>query len=293
MPIHRVDSRNLNISKRKIWTCLKKSGRAVAPPLADKLSRPPEALVSLPAHPAVRSDVSPVFSGFINKWDLLRHALRDSAPQLHSAADDGAVSCRRQRRPYPLPTRHFLRLMCKLPPGWRCDDCKATDLHNRIYNARLNFNMAHLTVTQRIEILIFIGCGNKTRTQQEVCNLFNAKYPDNPITQSTVNAPRCTKGYESMRVGALPYETIVVQCHVDAVPEVTRFSWTYNTSKGVLPVQGAKTQNKGNVSLLHFTPDTDDVESVSCWASNGVGRQEVPCVFRIVPADYGSSTEPP
>ncbi|KAJ8938356.1 hypothetical protein NQ318_000148, partial [Aromia moschata] len=38
-----------------------------------------------------------------------------------------------------------------------------------------------------IEILIFIGCGNKTRTQQEVCNLFNAKYPDNPITQSTVS----------------------------------------------------------------------------------------------------------
>ncbi|KAJ8951411.1 hypothetical protein NQ318_006840 [Aromia moschata] len=47
--------------------------------------------------------------------------------------------------------------------------------------------MAHLTVTQRIEILIFIGCGNKTRTQEEVCNLFNAKYPDNPITQSTVS----------------------------------------------------------------------------------------------------------
>ncbi|KAJ8945251.1 hypothetical protein NQ318_016671 [Aromia moschata] len=28
---------------------------------------------------------------------------------------------------------------------------------------------------------------NKTRTQQKVCNLFNAKYPDNPITQSTVS----------------------------------------------------------------------------------------------------------
>ncbi|KAJ8960459.1 hypothetical protein NQ318_013743 [Aromia moschata] len=47
--------------------------------------------------------------------------------------------------------------------------------------------MAQLTVTQRIEILIFIGCGNKIRTQQELCNLFNAKYPDNPITQSTVS----------------------------------------------------------------------------------------------------------
>ncbi|KAJ8947311.1 hypothetical protein NQ318_004563, partial [Aromia moschata] len=47
--------------------------------------------------------------------------------------------------------------------------------------------MAHLTVTQIIEILILIGCGNKTRTQQEVCKLFNAKYPDNPITQCTVS----------------------------------------------------------------------------------------------------------
>ncbi|KAJ8950240.1 hypothetical protein NQ318_006214 [Aromia moschata] len=47
--------------------------------------------------------------------------------------------------------------------------------------------MAHLTVTQGIEILILIGYGNTTRTQQGVCNLFNAKYPDNPITQSTVS----------------------------------------------------------------------------------------------------------
>ncbi|KAJ8934799.1 hypothetical protein NQ318_022959 [Aromia moschata] len=39
----------------------------------------------------------------------------------------------------------------------------------------------------RIEILIFIGRGNTTRTQQEVCNLFNAKYSDNHITQSTVS----------------------------------------------------------------------------------------------------------
>lgn len=47
--------------------------------------------------------------------------------------------------------------------------------------------MAHLTETQRIEILILIGCGDKTRTQQEVCNLFNTKYPDRPISQSAVS----------------------------------------------------------------------------------------------------------
>lgn len=47
--------------------------------------------------------------------------------------------------------------------------------------------MAHLTVTQRIEILILIGCGDKTRTQLQVCDLFNEKYPDRKICQSTVS----------------------------------------------------------------------------------------------------------
>ncbi|XP_018564247.2 hemicentin-1 [Anoplophora glabripennis] len=97
-------------------------------------------------------------------------------------------------------------------------------------------------------------------------------------------SPRCKKGYEIMRVGALPYETLVVQCHVDAIPSVSRFSWTYNTSRGVLPVQSGKMQNHGNVSILHFTPGSDDVESLSCWATNNVGRQQTPCLFYILPA---------
>lgn len=87
-----------------------------------------------------------------------------------------------------------------------------------------------------------------------------------------------------MRVGGLPFETIVVQCNVDAVPEVVRFSWTYNTSKGVFAVQSNKVDNRGDTSLLHFTPSTDDVLSLSCWASNSVGQQENPCLFYIVPA---------
>lgn len=95
-----------------------------------------------------------------------------------------------------------------------------------------------------------------------------------------------------MRVGALPNETLVVQCHVDAIPEVTRFSWTFNTSKGVFPVQGAKIQNKNGISTLQFQPGRGDLESLSCWASNSVGRQGTPCLFYIVPAGkllYSSS----
>lgn len=98
------------------------------------------------------------------------------------------------------------------------------------------------------------------------------------------DAPRCKKGYEVMRVGVVPYETVVVQCHVDSIPEDVRFSWTYNTSKGVLPVLGAKMQNNGGVSTLHFTPAVDDLESLSCWATNEVGKQKQPCLFYVVPA---------
>lgn len=44
-----------------------------------------------------------------------------------------------------------------------------------------------LSTTQRIEILTMIGYGDRTRTQLEVCALFNTKYPDRQITQSTVS----------------------------------------------------------------------------------------------------------
>lgn len=47
--------------------------------------------------------------------------------------------------------------------------------------------MAHLSETQRIDILIMIGCGNKTRTQKKVCEMFNNKYPGQQLSQSTVS----------------------------------------------------------------------------------------------------------
>ncbi|XP_065167789.1 B-cell receptor CD22 [Atheta coriaria] len=111
-----------------------------------------------------------------------------------------------------------------------------------------------------------------------------------PLNILVQYAPRCKKGYETMRVGAVPFESMVVHCHVDALPEVTRFHWTYNTSRGVLPIQGGKMQNKIGVSTLHFTPGAMDIDSLQCWATNHVGRQETPCLFYIVQAHV---PEPP
>ncbi|KAF5299763.1 hypothetical protein FQA39_LY11433 [Lamprigera yunnana] len=110
-----------------------------------------------------------------------------------------------------------------------------------------------------------------------------------PFTLTVQYAPRCAKGFEVVRVGALSHEALTVDCHVNALPEVTRFSWTYNTSKGVLPVKGARIHNQDGVSTLHFIPGTTDLESLACWATNSVGRQESPCLFYIIPASHPES----
>lgn len=47
--------------------------------------------------------------------------------------------------------------------------------------------MENLTEKERIEILMMIGYGDRRRSYAEVCNLFNATYPNrNPINKSTV-----------------------------------------------------------------------------------------------------------
>ncbi|KAJ8919340.1 hypothetical protein NQ315_003924 [Exocentrus adspersus] len=44
-----------------------------------------------------------------------------------------------------------------------------------------------LSERQHIEILILLGCGDKIRSQAEVCAVFNAKCPENHISQGTVS----------------------------------------------------------------------------------------------------------
>ncbi|KAL1513908.1 hypothetical protein ABEB36_003247 [Hypothenemus hampei] len=108
--------------------------------------------------------------------------------------------------------------------------------------------------------------------------------------------PRCKRGHENVRIGVIPDEDeeIMAQCVIDSAPPVTRFFWTYKTtSKGAtdaFPVHGSQIENKGNVSILTFTNDIDNVKSLQCWAENDVGKQDVPCNFFIVPAER---PEPP
>ncbi|KAJ8933496.1 hypothetical protein NQ318_000313 [Aromia moschata] len=49
-----------------------------------------------------------------------------------------------------------------------------------------NSDMAHLSESQRIEILMIYGYGNGKRTQSEVYTVFNGIYPNNPVSQGTL-----------------------------------------------------------------------------------------------------------
>ncbi|KAJ8923439.1 hypothetical protein NQ315_001998 [Exocentrus adspersus] len=63
-----------------------------------------------------------------------------------------------------------------------------------------------LSERQRIEILILFGYGDKIRSQAEVCALFNAKYPENQISQGTKNTVQYTDLHRTGRAPALNEE---------------------------------------------------------------------------------------
>lgn len=98
------------------------------------------------------------------------------------------------------------------------------------------------------------------------------------------DAPRCSHGYEVTEISATPFEMLALHCHVDASPQVEKFSWTYNSSTTVHPIRNGEMINEIGLSRLHIVPDNNEMESVSCWAQNQVGHQQVPCIFYIVPA---------
>lgn len=49
--------------------------------------------------------------------------------------------------------------------------------------------------------------------------------------------------------------------------------------------QSKRITNQWHGSRLNYTPDYDtDYGTVSCWASNTIGVQRIPCLFQIIVA---------
>nr|XP_021184964.2 neural cell adhesion molecule 2 isoform X2 [Helicoverpa armigera] len=107
----------------------------------------------------------------------------------------------------------------------------------------------------------------------------------NPVSLQINYAPMCKTLNEGEVYGALKMETVVLQCVVDSSPPPTYFSWFFNSSGEQTEISPSLYTVFGNTSTLRYTPTTDlDFGTVLCTATNTVGRQEVPCLYKLVAA---------
>lgn len=85
--------------------------------------------------------------------------------------------------------------------------------------------------------------------------------------------------------GALMQETVALRCEVEANPPLVTFQWTFNNSGDLNPVHVTRYSSTNTVSHLNYTPVSDmDYGTLACWGSNSVGKQKVPCMFKVVAA---------
>ncbi|CAG9789176.1 unnamed protein product [Diatraea saccharalis] len=114
-----------------------------------------------------------------------------------------------------------------------------------------------------------------------------------PITLNVLSRPECAAGSVVQQLAGAPGGEVRARCSVtapstrDAGP--LRFYWTYNGTKDVLPIPVSNVTVLGYSStVIHGLPSDnsdDDLGWLACWASNDIGNQREPCLFRIMPAE--------
>ncbi|XP_041969696.1 nephrin-like [Aricia agestis] len=120
-----------------------------------------------------------------------------------------------------------------------------------------------------------------------------------PLSLNILSRPECSAGTVVQQLAGAPGGEVRARCSVtapstrDAGP--LRFYWTYNGTKDVLPIPASNVTVMGSTStVIHGLPfpdgDDDDLGWLACWASNDIGNQREPCLFRIMPA---ALPEPP
>ncbi|XP_061722013.1 nephrin-like [Cydia pomonella] len=107
----------------------------------------------------------------------------------------------------------------------------------------------------------------------------------NPVSLQVRYAPVCKVVEDGEVYGALKQETVQLLCSVDSNPAPVSFTWTFNSSGEQTQIPARSYTKSGFTSTLRYTPVTDmDFGTLSCTATNAVGRQEAPCVYKVVAA---------
>lgn len=90
-------------------------------------------------------------------------------------------------------------------------------------------------------------------------------------------------------IGASLDEAVKVHCDVSADPSDVTFQWQMNNSGESFDVQPQRFNASATGDQLTYRPTSQkEYGTLTCWATNSIGRQAEPCVFQVVPASKPS-----
>ncbi|KAK8388847.1 hypothetical protein O3P69_020660 [Scylla paramamosain] len=152
-------------------------------------------------------------------------------------------------------------------------------------------NNNHISVNNTGGVLLF----NTTLVLQKIDRYSSGSYScravntqgegvSRPINLDVKYSPVCRTGQKWV-YGIARNEMVHVSCQVDAHPKHVSFSWKFNNSAQTTDISEAHITSNLTLSTLTYTPKTKlDYGFLLCLATNSVGRQREPCVFKIFPA---------
>ncbi|CAH2094222.1 unnamed protein product [Euphydryas editha] len=135
---------------------------------------------------------------------------------------------------------------------------------------------------------------NRTASGDYSCLAHNSEgsASSNPVSLQVRYAPSCNLPEDAQVLGALKKELIELLCAVDSNPEPSNFEWTINRSGDISEIPPSLYTVKGQTSVLSYTPLEDrDFGTITCSATNSVGKQETPCVYNLVAAGRPTSLQ--
>ncbi|KAJ0173859.1 hypothetical protein K1T71_011008 [Dendrolimus kikuchii] len=99
--------------------------------------------------------------------------------------------------------------------------------------------------------------------------------------------PTCKTTNEGEVFGALKQEMVSLHCAVDSSPPPTSFSWIFNSSGEQTELADSMFTSSGYTSTLRYKPTNDlDFGTILCIATNAVGKQQAPCLYKLVAAGH-------
>ncbi|XP_076310486.1 protein turtle-like [Tachypleus tridentatus] len=97
-----------------------------------------------------------------------------------------------------------------------------------------------------------------------------------------VQYPPVCKESKIKIIAVSPGSEVKVLCEVEAEPKKIEFHWVFNNTLGVTSVKAATSNWTTSVTTVSLMDHTN-FGTLFCWAENLVGRQKIPCRYKIVP----------